>query len=267
MPTENPKISGYVPKVVYDRFKQFQEERGLSMSQAVIEILVEHFGIDLTNNSTKEFTGVLPDRVGRLEQDLADLKQSYVYLSNKVDFIQSTSEPQKDVLNNLPRSSSNGKPIVEPLNNLSSELPDESEKELPITRYLIEQENKLSDSGELSSELKSKPLDLSPHQLEIIDSEQQQVSDLPSNPLSGLEIKINYPTLALRLEATEGYLKNKKSTSSPEQFTEWSTKKDPDKIGWQPVKEGKKVYYCPVIGLSDEQKLICRNGLLKTKPL
>lgn len=44
MPTENPKISAYVPQHIYDRFKVYQEEQGLSMSQAVTSILVGYFG-------------------------------------------------------------------------------------------------------------------------------------------------------------------------------------------------------------------------------
>lgn len=45
MPTDNPKISAYVPQLIFDKFKQFQEERELSMSQTVIVILSEYFGI------------------------------------------------------------------------------------------------------------------------------------------------------------------------------------------------------------------------------
>lgn len=52
MPTDNPKISAYVPQLVYDTFKQFQDERGISMSQAVIVILAEYFGIQ---QELKEF--------------------------------------------------------------------------------------------------------------------------------------------------------------------------------------------------------------------
>lgn len=43
MPTDNPKISAYVPQHIYDRFKVYQEEQGLSMSQAVTSILTDYF--------------------------------------------------------------------------------------------------------------------------------------------------------------------------------------------------------------------------------
>lgn len=43
MPTNNPKISAYVPQYVFDRFKQYEKEQGLSMSQAVAGILIRYF--------------------------------------------------------------------------------------------------------------------------------------------------------------------------------------------------------------------------------
>ena len=48
MPTDKPKLSAYIPQSVYDRFKQFQDERQLPMSQAVAVILVEYFGLTET---------------------------------------------------------------------------------------------------------------------------------------------------------------------------------------------------------------------------
>nr|ABO47827.1 hypothetical protein [Johanseniella A1345] len=93
MPTENPKISAYVPQVVYDSFKQFQEERGLSMSQAAIKIFAEYFGIDLNASINVWSTNGLPSRIQSLEQELSDLKQLLNLLSKRVDLIQSTSEP------------------------------------------------------------------------------------------------------------------------------------------------------------------------------
>ena len=52
MPTDNPKISLYVPQPIYDRFKEFQEQQGLSMSQAGIVILAEYFGLEETIENT-----------------------------------------------------------------------------------------------------------------------------------------------------------------------------------------------------------------------
>lgn len=262
MPTENPKISAYVPQVIYDRFKEFKEERNLSFSQAATEVFAQYFGINLADNSTNEYTGGLPSRISELEQIVADLKQSYIYLSDKVDCIQSTSELST---NSLLIGSSNGKLLNEPLADTKSNLLIEPESELPITRFLIEQQSKLSDDGEVPSDDKSEPLELLPYQAEIIDSQNQEVSSLLSNPLGSLDIKINYSTLASRLGLAEGSVKIKKSKSSSEQFTEWSTKRDQDKIGWQSIKEGKRLYFCPATDLSDEQKANFQNWLTKNQ--
>ena len=45
MPTDNPKISSYVPQPIFDRFKEYQGENDCSMSQALALILSEYFGL------------------------------------------------------------------------------------------------------------------------------------------------------------------------------------------------------------------------------
>lgn len=278
MPTENPKISAYVPQAVFDRFIQFKEERGLSISQTVIEILVDYFGIDLSKSSTEKNTSGIPDRITILEKELADLKQSYVWLVQKVESIQTTSEPLKSGFDNKPVDihsdsliepldgtliATGSEPPSEPSINGSSVIPSEPENELPIIKHLTEQESKLVDNSSPQGIPKSGIPNLSPHQLEIVESVDNKGDNLLSNPPSGLDIKLNYALLAQRLDATEGYLKNKKSTSSPEEFTEWSTKKDPDKISWQSIKQGKSVYHCPIGDLSDQQKTNLQDWLSK----
>lgn len=277
MPTENPKISAYVPQAVFDRFIQFKEERGLSMSQSVIEILVDYFGVDLSKNSTEKNTSGIPDRVAVLEKELADLKQSYLWLVQKVESIQTTSEPLKsnkpldihsDSLTEpldktlIPISS---EPSSEPSINGSSVIPSEPENELPIIKHLTEQESKLVDNSSLQGIPQSEIPNLLPHQLEIVETGDNKDDNPLSNPPSELDIRLNYALLAQRLGATEGSLKNKKSTSSSEEFTEWSTKKDPDKIAWQSIKQGKSVYHRPIGDLSDQQRVNLQDWLSKNQ--
>lgn len=45
MATEKPKISAYVPQEVFDQFKKYQQERGLTMSQACTQVLSEYFNV------------------------------------------------------------------------------------------------------------------------------------------------------------------------------------------------------------------------------
>lgn len=81
MPTDNPKISLYVPQQIYDRFKSFQEERELSMSQAGIMILAEYFGLQET---IKEFTeGTTVGGVTLAE--FQELKQKVLKLESLID--------------------------------------------------------------------------------------------------------------------------------------------------------------------------------------
>lgn len=92
MPTDNPKISLYVPQQVYDRFKEFQQKQDLSMSQAGIVILAEYFGIKETVKEITEGTTIggvtladfqeLKDKVQKLE---------YQWLNQKVDYEKTTS--------------------------------------------------------------------------------------------------------------------------------------------------------------------------------
>ena len=75
MSTDNPKVSGYVPQHIYDRFKIFCEERGISMSQAVTVIFAEYFGLDLSVKQNSSTSRPLVERVGLLEQEFADFRE------------------------------------------------------------------------------------------------------------------------------------------------------------------------------------------------
>jgi hypothetical protein len=277
MPTENPKISAYVPQAVYDRFKQFQQERGLSMSQAATELFSEYFGINLADNSTSQFTSGLLDRVERLEELVTDLKQSCVYLSEKVNFTESTSELLDTGLSNesidlgseLPSGLSG-----DSFSELPDKLPDESSSELssePKSKLLkdeslVKEQSTLLGDSSLPIEPQSGTPELSSRQLEITGVESDEIGSFDSSLLSSPGIYIDHPTLMLRLGVPKNTLNNKKSASTPEQFTEWSAQKDSDNIGWQQsMKKGRYPYYSPATNLSDEQKANLQDWLKKSQ--
>jgi len=85
MPTDNPKISSYVPQAVYTRFKQFQDEHNLSMSQAVILILAEYFGLEQTVQETTKGTTVGGVTLARFEV----LENSYKELLVRIEQLES----------------------------------------------------------------------------------------------------------------------------------------------------------------------------------
>lgn len=201
MPTKNPKISAYVPQVIYDRFLQFKEERDIPFSQAAIEIFAEYFGINLADNSTKEYTGGLPDRISQLEQLVADLKQSYVYLSDKVDSIQSTS--------NLPQAKSDDK-VVNPQSKLPSSLLDSSVFSSPANLANLSESDLYSDSVSLSnvsasnslSSLDSKLYDNSSTSSSLGSLHGKPIDNLSSEPLGSTES--NLPIIESSQENTTG---------------------------------------------------------------
>jgi hypothetical protein len=241
MPTENPKISAYVPQVVYDRFKQFQEERGLSMSQATVELLVEYFGIDLKSS---ESTGCLQSRVEMLEHQLLELSQKFSALSAKVNLIQSTGELLTTETNQLP-TDNNG--FSEPPSNSPSELPEDSAVNFDSENNLsdellggspigspehITQDNhpKSDSSGKLPNNYQ---------EFILFSDSADLLSSLKSNSLQG-------NLLVRRLDKVNtSTLSNKKGDLSQEDFYNWLQSKDIDSIRWVIVGEGRKARYIP----------------------
>lgn len=246
MPTENPKISAYVPQLVYDRFKEFQEERKLSMSQAVVELLVDYFGIDLSDNSTKEFSGGLPDRVRKLEQELVNLKQSYVELFEEVNQIKSTGKPPniepvitdtKDTVT-MAESSLNSELPQDVIPDLSNQVDDSTKPESSLDGKLPTETAQEADVSELKSSLNSEPH----KQLDFIEVEKrfdsELLDELKSNPLQG-------KYLVLRLNISTSTLSSKKTKLSQEEFYSWLQSQDVNGIKWVNFSEGRSKGYVP----------------------
>jgi hypothetical protein len=116
MPTDNPKISLYVPQQIYNRFKSFQEERKLSMSQAGIVIIAEYFGIEETIKEITEGTTVGGVTLAEFEK----LKQRLEQVERQVEQSKTTSK--------LPvKNQSIDKLIKDEPNNLSEQQPNQLE--------------------------------------------------------------------------------------------------------------------------------------------
>jgi hypothetical protein len=128
MPTDNPKISLYVPQQIYNRFKSFQEERKLSMSQAGIVIIAEYFGIEETIKEITEGTtigGVTLAEFEQLKQKIEELRE--LVNVNRTDIDNLSSENQLKKVNQNKTASSlpeqkrveNSKPQLELLSESS----------------------------------------------------------------------------------------------------------------------------------------------------
>jgi hypothetical protein len=230
MPTENPKISAYVPQAVYDRFKQYQEESGLSMSQAAINIFAQFLGVEVeVSGDVTKIGGVTPGRFQDLIQEVQDLTQEVQNLKvqleevlSKVDYLNSTNKPQDDTVEHEENKSELPKPIDKPI----EVEPISEEKEIEVVHK--DQPENDTDRPQL-----------------ILQGE--LLNELPF--LSGRD-------LALRLNVSTSKLTVTKSEKLLDDFIDWSKEKDPDQVGWsyKPKAKGRGVDYLPSSELSDELK-------------
>lgn len=224
MPTDNPKISAYVPKIVYDRFEQLRKEsNGVSMSQLATIIFAKYFGLDdIAKGVTGEITtdDSALDRIKALESQVDDLYKKFSELQSK-----SVGEPSI-----LVEIEAEVEPIITNTNeNILSELLIE----LPVQK-VDESDAKISSlQGEL---LKEPPVQI--------------------NPIKG-------KTLAKRLispktdKSITTSLLSTENQKSFDHFYQWTMDLDIDNIGWE--FKGRSVGYIPVGKLSSE----LRSKLLK----
>jgi hypothetical protein len=216
MPTNNPKISAYVPQVVYDRFEQFRKESGLSMSQSAIVIFAKYFGLEdiakgVTGGITTDDSAL--DRIKALESQVDDLFKKFSELENK-----STGEPSIFV---------GSEPEIEPI------VTDINENIL----------------GELLIELPAKKVDESDTKISGLQGELLKEPPVQINPIKG-------KTLAKRLispktdKSITTSLLSTENQKSFDHFYQWTMDLDIDNIGWE--FKGRSVGYIPVGKLSSE---------------
>jgi hypothetical protein len=202
MPSDNPKVSAYIPQHLFDRFKSFFKERDISMSQAVGVIFAEYFQLDLQVNfisgSLKE--GVILAKLEILEKEVQDLKFSASELPiNLLNDLRNLEYLVNQINNRLSEvearqiSELNSTLLCEPL-KISQE--DNSVKQLSIlenaenqsecdhNQVVTEEVRQVnnSDSSKPLEVLPSKPLEVLPSKpLEVFPSEPLEV--FPSEPL------------------------------------------------------------------------------------
>ncbi len=125
MPTDNPKVSGYVPQPIYDRLIEFQKERKISISQAVTVVLAEYFGVNHQVDQAS-LGGVTLAQIHSLEQTLSNfiesVDQRFQQLEAVVKSIKLPSSLPVDQ-SELPiqsTSSQNGEPLGEATDSLNN---------------------------------------------------------------------------------------------------------------------------------------------------
>lgn len=217
MPTDNPKISLYVPQQIYDRFKEFQQQQDLSMSQAGIVILAEYFGIQETIKEITQGTtigGVTLARIEKIEKEILELQK-------KVDYSNTTiSLPDnKQIFHRGIRSSASPEFEIQGTDDPQNQVNDN-----PNNNEIKEQVN--------SSEIRNEP------QLSLL-GEPLEIEPITANALSQKRFGLSKDSLA-----------SYKRKHTQEELYQWMKDKDPDNIDWVVASEGKG--YIPKKGLPSE---------------
>ena len=215
MPTDNPKISAYVPQVIYDCFDEFHRDSGLSMSQSAAVIFAKFFGLE---DIAKEITGETTtdnsalDRIKVLESQVSDLFGRLSKLENKPD-----SELPDSIVAQPEIPGINGGAE----NNILSELP----VSLPI---------QTTDASNIYIDnLLGEPL-----------------GELPKiSPIKGkiLEKRLILSKTGKSIGESKLSTENKRATDD---FSQWTMELDIDNIGWE--YKGRKIGYVPASKLSTE---------------
>lgn len=242
MGTANEKVSGYLPKDLFDLFTDFRKTKELSASSALIVILSEYFGVDqkVDRQSSLLLTDnfVSKDRFEALENKLSELNSGLLSELDKL-VEQKFSSLRGELLNSLPKHIE-----AEAISVESSPVSE------PLDEPLIG-----SEAVSVKSEPLSEPSDRSPHlQLKIIDSvlekEESKVEDSnpksiseqsnadPSESSNSIQVKLLAKRLNVRSETVSKYKKEK----SEQELYDWLQSKDPDKICWQPAGGSLKGY-------------------------
>ena len=201
MPTDNPKVSAYVPQIIKDRLGQFKDEQNISESQAVTIILAEYFGLTETLVRSPQSLGtggVTLARMEALEQEFSSFAKSVEQrLQELAESIKKSSEPltssEPIQLEFLQIKEANGSSLL---------------NEPPVKAEETEEKN------ELYLSLQNEP----PSEL------QKEIKPIPGTKLSELRFERGKDTIA-----------GAKRKLSLEKFTEWTIEQDPDDIAWKYV--------------------------------
>ena len=220
MPTDNPKISLYVPQQIYDRFREFQKEQDLSMSQAGIVILAEYFGIKETIKEITEGTivgGITLNEFKQLKQRV-EILEDQVSLNRKIldEEVKAPTEHQVKNLVEQPRTTSS-------LQAENKSIKKTEEVDFNKTTSSLQKSD--IENSELQSSLFSEPLKIKP---------------VPAVHLSQKRFGLGKDSLA-----------SYKRKHSMEELAVWTKEKDPEGVTW--VYDFNSRGYVPKEDTSDEQ--------------
>lgn len=261
MPTNNPKVSAYIPQHIFDCLKAFYEERSISMSQAVAIIFAEYFGVNYQVDQVF-LGGVIPAQIHSLEQTLSNFIESadrrFQELEAIVKSFELSSNPLLDQ-DELPiqfTSSQSGESLDEIIDSSKNEINvlipkiiQDKQYEITLPSELLSEPliEDISGSGQIGWQSANSVLLGELHSGLPHKKPDQELSDelkvnenelIPSiQPLSGIQ-------LGKRLNVHHSAVTRYKSGKRKQSLTEWSKSVDPDGVAWEYSEEQKK--YIPL---------------------
>jgi len=218
MSTERPRVQAYLDPELYEKLKEFQQERGLKESAALNQVLREYFGLEALNqflNPSLSMEEVIEKSVDeKLNKFFNDFNVFRVEFKNEVWLQLKT---QFNIWNQELHRVSNEK---------LQEFSDSTFRELNSRLEAVEEICKpIEGLAELSKPMKS------------VEDE------LSNKSLSELPRALNLTQLARRLGVVKSVISNRKARPD---FEEWSRGKDPEGKAWQCRKEGQWIKFYPV---------------------
>lgn len=193
MPTDNPKVSAYVPQAIKDRLTQFREEFSISESQAVTKILAEYFGMtEVLSRSSEGVAGVTLAGMEAIEVKLASFMQQ---VENRLTALENTTQNKSELL------------VVQEELSEDSQFKDDSPNELPV---------------ELLPKFELLDQDISEAPVNLLGEPIEEISPIPGLKLS-----------SLRFGRPKNAIAGIKRNRSIEELTEWTRQEDPDDIAWK----------------------------------
>lgn len=193
MPTDNPKVSAYVPQAIKDRLTQFREEFSISESQAVTKILAEYFGMtEVLSRSSEGVAGVTLAGMEAIEVKLASFMQQ---VENRLTALENTTQNKSELL------------VVQEELSEDSQFKDDSPNELPV---------------ELLPKFELLDQDISEAPVNLLGEPIEEISPIPGLKLS-----------SLRFGRPKNAIAGIKRSRSTEELAEWTRQQDPDGITWK----------------------------------
>jgi hypothetical protein len=251
MPTDKPRIQAYIEPELYEKLKEWQQERGMKESPALNQILAEYFGVEAQSSLPTEQIEEMIEQA--LQAELVEIKtrideymnqqfnefnvfrvefKNEVWLQMKKEFaiwnesLQKAEEKINEVCDYNDRLRHRIAELTLCLEPSESpgELPGELQSELPSE----------SPSGSIERPSLESDEDRSPQGIQVVTEDLPEYceppSELPSEPPAETQMSLLGADLARRLGVGRDWVSRHKEKPN---FGGMTRAKDPSGIAWR----------------------------------